>query len=94
MGDRHDPFILDSASVGCSPREARLVDDMVDSYVDWRECASAAAAAYQRWRDAPRGEGSRRCSAYMALLDQEESAAILYELAVADVEQWLERGRT
>jgi hypothetical protein len=92
--DRGDPFILDSQSVRSWPPGALVVDDMVDCYLDWRECASEVAAAYQRWRQAPREEGSLRYSAYTASLDQEDSAAILYELAVADVEQWLERSRT
>ena len=87
MGDRRNPFILDGESVRCS----RLVDDMVDRYLDWRECASEVAAAHRRWSHAPRSEGFQRYSAYVASLDQEESAAIMYELAVADVEQWLDR---
>jgi hypothetical protein len=94
MDHRSDPFILDSESVNCWPPGPRLVDDMVDCYLGWRECASAVGAAYQRWCHAPREEGSLRYSAYVATLGHEDTAAILYELAVADVEQWLERTRT
>jgi hypothetical protein len=66
---------------------------MVDRYLEWHECAIAVAAAHQRWCNAPREEGRRRYSAFVASLDQEESAALLYELAVAEVEQWLQPSR-
>ena len=76
-----------------SPAEARLVDEVMDCYVKWHESAAASANAYRRWADAPRDEQPRRYSAYTAWLDQEQSAARSYELAVADVEHWLERDR-
>jgi hypothetical protein len=75
------------------PAEAHPVDEMVDCYVQWRECATAAATAYQQWSDAPRDEKNRRYSAYTAWLDQEQATARSYELAVAEVEHWLQRTR-
>jgi hypothetical protein len=55
--------------------------------------AAAVATAYEQSFHARRAEERRRYSAYAASLDQEESAAITYELAVADVEQSLKRSR-
>ena len=78
---------------GCplSPPEAHLVDRMKDRYAEWRECAAAVATAYERWFDAPRGEQHQQYSAYTASLDQEQSAAMSYEHAVADVHHRLEK---
>jgi hypothetical protein len=70
---------------------AALVDEMVARYVDWREDAATAADVEQRSRLAPAGEKAQSCSAYIAALDQEEAAALAYELAVWDVERWLQR---
>lgn len=64
---------------------ARLVDEMFASYVDWREDADAVSDAYTRWSDAPRGERAWRFSAYLAALEQEQSAAKTYALAITDV---------
>lgn len=87
------PFAAESEGTMLWPPEAHLVDDMAECYVEWRECAGAAADAYERWSEAPAEEVSLRFSAYTASLDREESAAISYELAVEDVERWLERTR-
>jgi hypothetical protein len=75
------------------PAAAHLADEMVDCLVEWRESAAASGNAYRRWSDAPRDEEHRRYPAYTARLDQEESAARRYELAVAEMEHWLERAR-
>jgi hypothetical protein len=70
---------------------AALVDAMLDRYIDWREDAAKVAEADRRWREAPRADEAELYSAYLAVLDQEHSAAIAYELAVRDVERWFER---
>jgi hypothetical protein len=70
---------------------ARLVDDMLDRYVEWVEDAAAVADAYRRWSAAPAREGAWRFSAYMAALEQEESTARSYAVVVADVERWLQQ---
>jgi hypothetical protein len=87
------PFTVEGEGAMLWPPEAHLVDEMIDCYLEWRETATAVASAYRQWFHAPRDEGRRRYSAYTASLDQEEAAAITYELAVADVEQWLQRAR-
>jgi hypothetical protein len=70
---------------------AGLLDEMLACYVDWREDAAAAADAYRRWSCAPTAEESIRFAAYRAALEQEESAARSYRLAVTDVEDLLAR---
>jgi hypothetical protein len=72
---------------------ARLVDDMLDLYVDWREDAAAVADAYTRWSAAPARERAWRFSAYMAALEQEESTARSYAVVVADVDRWLQQAQ-
>jgi hypothetical protein len=91
MANPRIPFTIESE--GAWSPEAHLVDEMVDCYLEWRESAAAVGTAYQQWFHAPRAEERRRYSAYAASLDQEESAATTYEMAVADVQQWLERSR-
>ncbi len=75
------------------PPATYLVDEMVDCYVEWRECAAAVATAYRRWSDAPPGERHRWYSGYTASLDQEQSAATSYERAASDVQQRLHDAR-
>jgi hypothetical protein len=60
----------------------RLVDDVIERYVDWREAAVAADLAYGAWAQAPAAEGAGLFDAYCAALDHEEAAARLYRLAI------------
>lgn len=93
MGNPRISLTPEAEVVLLSPAEAHLVDEMTDCFAQWRESAAASANAYRRWSDAPRDEKHRRYSAYTAWLDQEQSAARSYELAVAEVEHRLERAR-
>jgi hypothetical protein len=68
-----------------------LVDDMLDRFVDWREGAAAVVDAYRRWCEAPLCDEAWRFGAYLAALDQEESAAKSYAVVVADLDRWLQR---
>lgn len=70
---------------------AGRLDEMLACYVDWREDAAAVADAYRRWSSAPTAEESIWFAAYGAALEQEESAARRYGLAVTDVEDVLGR---
>jgi hypothetical protein len=70
---------------------SRLVDDMLDRFVEWREDAAAVADAYRRWSDAPARDEAWRFGAYIAALDQEESAAQSYAVVVADLDRWLQQ---
>ena len=60
-----------------------LVDQMLDTYVDWREHAALVADAYVCWCDASAGEGTSRFAAYLAALDQEQAAACKHQEAVS-----------
>jgi hypothetical protein len=68
---------------------SRLADEMVDRYVEWREDATDVGAAYEDWFGAPAPEKAWRFSAYMAALEQEESAAKTYAAVVAELDRWL-----
>jgi hypothetical protein len=81
------PINATSRPLGWPPVE--LVDEMVISYVDWREDAAAVADAYMRWTEALSGEEAQSFAAYCAALDQEQSAAGSYALAVANLQRVL-----
>ena len=63
-----------------------LLDEMLARYVDWREDADAAAAAYRRWCNAPTDEQAPRFYTYRNALVQEEASASVYALAVRKLE--------
>jgi hypothetical protein len=72
-------------------REAMLLDDLLDGYVNWRESARAVADAYARWSFASGGaERAMRFAAYTATLDQEQKTAAAYAAAVTDLKRWLQ----
>lgn len=64
------------------PAPDRLVDDVIERYVDWREAAVAADLAYGTWAQAPTCAGAGLFDAYCAALDHEEAAARWYRLAI------------
>jgi hypothetical protein len=66
-----------------------MVDEMLACYIAWREDAAAVAEAYRRWSEAPAYHEPWRYSAYLAALEQEESAAASYAEVVGHVERWL-----
>jgi hypothetical protein len=70
---------------------SRLVDEMLDRYVDWREDAIAVTECYRRWSGAPRGEKAWRFCVYLAALEQEESAAKSYAAVVGELDRSLGR---
>ena len=62
---------------------AGLVDQMLDTYVEWREHAALVADAYVCWCDASASEGTSRFAAYLVALDQEQAAACKHQEAVS-----------
>ena len=65
----------------------RLVDELVDAYVAWRETCAGVDDAYRYWAS---DSGPRRRVAfgvYMAALDAEEQAAESYARLVRRVEE-------
>jgi hypothetical protein len=56
----------------------RLVDEMIDSYVSWREACFAVQTSYENWSRAERQDDELAFTAYRAALDREEHAASAY----------------
>lgn len=77
---------------GATSPPRRLMEEIIDCYVDWRLEADAVASAYAAWGGAAVGDNARCFTAYMAALDQEEAAARTYAAALAAGERWLRRG--
>lgn len=56
----------------------RLVDEVIDAYVDWREECIFVWDAYRRWSGASRDDAVLAFAAYAAALDREERASAFY----------------
>jgi hypothetical protein len=56
----------------------RALDELLASYVDWREECHTVRLAYQRWTSDDRGEHRLAYAGYVAALDREERAASAY----------------
>lgn len=63
--------------------EKRLVDEVIDAYVDWREECAEVQDAYRRWTQASVADAELAFSGYRAALDREESASRAYAACVA-----------
>jgi hypothetical protein len=61
-----------------TPIEDRVVDAMIQAYVDWREESSAVWDAYTRWSSVPSTDAGLAYAAYRAALDRERQAADVY----------------
>ena len=55
-----------------------LLDEAVDTYIDWREESTGVWDAYERWRRAPATDTPFAFSAYCAPVDREERASYVY----------------
>jgi hypothetical protein len=55
-----------------------LADDLIETYVAWREECGRVARSYGDWRVAPRAERPLSFAAYVAALDGEDCAAAAY----------------
>jgi hypothetical protein len=69
-------------------RKNALIDEAMDSYVDWREECEAVRDAYTSWLSAPPEEGELPFAAYGAALDREQSAAAVYRIALGRLERF------
>lgn len=63
----------------------RLVDKMMDAYVDWREACGQVHDASYLWRCSAGQDAGAADAAYAAALDCEERAAEVYERLVRRV---------
>jgi hypothetical protein len=66
-----------------------LADEMLASYMDWRNAAVAAADAYHVWLRAPKAEDASHFAGYIAALDKEEAAATRYAMVVKNLNRSL-----
>jgi hypothetical protein len=73
------------------PFRERLVDDVIERYVCWREACAGVDSAYAAWHAARRGERRLAGAAYIAALDREQHAALVYSQTVQRVAAFPER---
>ena len=72
----------------------RLRDEIIDSYLAWREEAAAVADAYALWADATADDKAARFAAFTAAIDREEAAARNYADVLASGERLSHRWET
>ena len=60
----------------------RLADEVVETYVCWREASAAVDRTYTDWSCAARGDRRLAHAAHGAALDREESAARAHREAI------------
>jgi hypothetical protein len=68
---------------------ARLVDEVIERYVAWREECEAVTAGYEAWSSGAEGERTIRFAAYTVALDREECAAGLYAESIGRLRRLL-----
>jgi hypothetical protein len=70
----------------------RLVDQLLEAYVDWREACARVDDAYRFWVGESGGRGRVAFGSYVAALDAEERSAEVYAVLVrrADALVWSE----
>jgi hypothetical protein len=62
-----------------APRRRRLVNAVMDAYLEWRDECAAVSDAYRRWADAGEADLGSTWRAYEAALDREERASAVYD---------------
>jgi hypothetical protein len=62
-----------------------LADDLIDSYVAWREASACVQAAYERWAGWEYGDRDVGFGGFLAALQQEENAARVYQRQIERV---------
>ena len=75
--------------------EERLVDEMIQRYVEWREECDGVRAAHDWWTGSPISERRTSCAVYAAALDREASAADEFAAALGRLKRclWPDAGR-
>ena len=56
----------------------RLVDSLMEAYVNWREACLRVSDEYDSWSSETGPRATSACERYMAALEQEERAAEVY----------------
>jgi hypothetical protein len=67
---------------------SELIDDLMQTYVDWREECIAVRDTYERWSNGPNDERELVFAAYRAALDREERASVVYAERIQQVAHW------
>jgi hypothetical protein len=68
-----------------TPFRERRVDDVIERYVYWRAACAGVDSAYAVWHTARRGQRRLAGAAYVAALDREQQAALVYSQMVQPV---------
>jgi hypothetical protein len=62
-----------------------LIDEALFSYAEWRDESAAVEETYVHWCAAPRADRNHRYGAYIAALDREQAAAVVYAIAISEL---------
>jgi hypothetical protein len=71
----------------------KLIDDVMDAYVDWRQESADVEYAYRRWSIARLTDPAGAFAAYVAALDREELASLSYAQVIRRTVLMLARDR-
>jgi hypothetical protein len=63
----------------------RLADEVIETYVSWREACAAVDRTYADWSRAPLGDRRLAHAVHGAALDREECAAQTHRVAIARI---------
>jgi hypothetical protein len=64
------------------PIHPKLIDDVMDAYIEWRHQSADVDRAYRRWAASPAHDTALAFAAYLAALDREEIASRSYALLI------------
>lgn len=64
-----------------------LIDQVIESYVVWREACEAVEESYGVWRRAPSDQSAATYADFVATLNREELAADEYQFMVEQARQ-------
>jgi hypothetical protein len=71
----------------------RLIDDVMDAYVIWRQDSAAVEFAYRRWSVVSSTDPASAFDAYAEALDREELASISYAQVIRRILRLVARDR-
>lgn len=71
----------------------KLIDEVMEAYVDWRQESADVESAYQRWSLAVSSDPTGTFVAYLAALEREEFAALVYAEVMQRTARLLARER-
>jgi hypothetical protein len=81
--------LLPNRGVTDAAGAARLVDEVIDRYVDWREECETVRSGYEAWWSGAEEERTIRFAVYNMALDREEWAAGLYSKSTQRLRRFL-----